>query len=204
MANQEEILRLKTFSSFSLYFTTNFDFFLICPSRALSEFQVSDRKVPCFNRRSRQCELDSIMLFCIDNDRFPQSAKKISNICIKYLNQKLQTGETGTSHLKLIHNPSCWVCLNVQANILFLQMLEVYQSQLMSFYLPHSILSQVCESIETKASFSNCCFTNKQVQYCTKRGPGQFQRNYKLLFKQAWTNISKFQNQYTVFILNYF
>ena len=83
MANQEEILRLKTFSSFSLYFTTNFDFFLICPSRALSEFQVSDRKVPCFNRRSRQCELDSIMLFCIDNDRFPQSAKKN----FKYLHQ---------------------------------------------------------------------------------------------------------------------
>ena len=64
-------------------FYNKFWFFLICPSRALSEFQVSDRKVPCFNRRSRQCELDSIMLFCIDNDRFPQSAK----ICFKYLHQ---------------------------------------------------------------------------------------------------------------------
>ena len=105
--------QVKDIFKFLSLFYNKFWFFLICPSCALSEFQVSDRKVPCFNRRSRQCELDSIMLFCIDNDRFPQSAKKNSNICIKYLNQKLQTGETGTSHLKLIHNPSCWVCLNV-------------------------------------------------------------------------------------------
>ena len=51
--------------------------------------------------------------------------------CIKHLNQKLQTEETDTFHLELIHNQSGWVCVDVQAKILFLHMLEVYQSQLM-------------------------------------------------------------------------
>ena len=75
--------QVKDIFKFLSLFYNKFWFFLICPSCALSEFQVSDRKVPCFNRRSRQCELDSIMLFCIDNDRFPQSAKKK----FKYLHQ---------------------------------------------------------------------------------------------------------------------
>ena len=128
--------QVKDIFKFLSLFYHKFWFFLICPSCALSEFQVSDRKVPCFNRRSRQCELDSIMLFCIDNDRFPQSAK----ICFKYLNQKLQTGETGTSHLKLTQSILLGVSECLGKYLIFADVRGILKSAYVFLFAPFNII----------------------------------------------------------------
>ena len=147
-----------------LFFPNKFWFCLICPSCTLSGFQVSDWKVPCFNRRSRQCELDFIMFSPLNLPKF------VSKILHQIFDSEVANG--GNRHFPFrTHTQSIrlGVCGCLGKDFIFAYVRGISKSayalgtflSFLSFHLPHLILSQVCESIETKACFSHCCFTNK-------------------------------------------